>query len=92
MRVKERLGCCSSGEFQMVPFLQNWERKLAVNHNNAKTSTGLLLDSVYALLNYYCRLKKVSTSQKKNQSKPWITQCILKSITVKIDFIEKRVG
>ena len=55
----------------------DWDSKLAV------TSTELLLDSVNEVLNYYCPLKKVSNSQKKNQSKPWITQGIIQSIAVR---------
>ena len=55
----------------------DWDSKLAV------TSTELLLDSVNEVLNYYCPLKKVSNSQKNNQSKPWITQGILQSIAVR---------
>ena len=61
----------------------DWDSKLAVNLNNTNTSTELLLDSVNEVLNYYCPLKKVSNSQKKNQSKSWITQGILNSIAVK---------
>ena len=61
----------------------DWDSKLAVNLNNTNTSTELLLDSVNEVLNYYCTLKKVSNSQKKNQRKPWIIQDILKSIAVK---------
>ena len=61
----------------------DWESKLGLNLNNANTSNELLLDSVNEVLNYYCPLKKVSNSQKKNQSKPWISQDILKLIAVK---------
>ena len=61
----------------------DWDIKLPVNLNNTTTSTELLLDSVNEVLNCYCPLKKVSNSQKKNQSKPWITQSILKLIAVK---------
>ena len=61
----------------------DWETKLAVNFNNANPSTELLLDCASEVLNYYSPLKKVSDSQKKNQSKSRITQGILKSIAVK---------
>ena len=43
----------------------------------------MFLDSINEVINYYCPLKNVSNSQKKSQSKPWITSGILKSIAVK---------
>ena len=61
---------------------ENWERNLGVNLNNANTSAELLLDSVNEEFNYEYPLKIISNSEEKNQSKPWITQGILKSIAV----------
>ena len=42
----------------------------------------MLLDSVNEEFNYEYPLKIISNSEEKNQSKPWITQGILKSIAV----------
>ena len=47
---------------------ENWESKLAVNLNNANISTELLLDSVNAVLNYHCSLKKFLILKKRTKT------------------------
>ena len=61
---------------------------------NADNSTKIYLDKINLLLDIYTPLKTINKYKLKCQSKPWITLCLQKSISVKnkllANFINKK--
>ena len=75
-------------------FSVDWDDLLKIDELNADNSTKIYLDKINMLLDSYAPLKKINKYKLKFKSKPWITLCLQKSISVKnkllANFINKK--
>ena len=75
-------------------FSVDWDNLLKIDELNADNSTKIYLDKINMLLDSYAPLKKINKYKLKFKSKPLITLCLQKSISVKnkllANFINKK--